>query len=250
MNLKISRSVGLIIAVTTAFLNYLAFRAIAAHFHSVDPDFIAAAVMTTLIVHEVGHLIAFEMFGFKTIIFFAVIVGGACPLDSKRLKTLSWSKQAIVLMAGVTMNALLIIFTTLLGRQCGLSAVQCDRLINLQATIIVWNLLPLPLTDGAKFLKLLFDSVPEHLDRLYANTIRSIGYAGAIVVMIASGVNFMLGAMLLFFMAGHYATHDDPFGSSSPLAMSRIAQRRWATFYLVLLLSNMWVAAFTYKWLA
>lgn len=250
MHRQISRSVGLLIALSTAFLNYLVFHAIAVHFHSSDPSFIATTIMATLIVHELGHLIAFELFGIKTIIFFAVIIGGACPLNNQRFKNLDWSKHAIVLMAGVAMNFLLIIFTALLGRQFGLSTVECERIINLQATIIVWNMLPLPLSDGAKFLKLLFDSVPERLDSLYANTIRIIGYAGAIVVTVAGGVNFILGAMLLFFMAGHYATHDNPLGSSSPLAMSRIAQRCWTAFYLILLLANMWIAAFTHKWLA
>jgi Zn-dependent protease len=210
------RSTGFIIAIVTAILSLISYYYIAQWLHVVDPWFTAWVLLIAIMVHEMGHLIAFEAFGIKTHIFFLVILGGALP-DPKYqhiFEKFSSTKKATIYFAGIAGNLAIVLVSWLLF---GLDAIDREtfgRIANLNGNLVLFNLLPLWTLDGGRFAGLLFDSIPESQDTSYAKLIGIVTIGGLIAVMIASNKMLLLPAVLMIHGLKKKSETDDPHGSS------------------------------------
>src|SRR3989344_7558459 len=96
--------VRVLIASVTAALSWYAFYWIALYFERSDAIFIANVLLGSVLLHELGHLLAFKRHGVKCWMFFLVILGGVAPLDLKQEKRLSSRAKAEVALAGMFGN--------------------------------------------------------------------------------------------------------------------------------------------------
>jgi Zn-dependent protease len=214
------------------------------------PHFIAFSLTVTMVIHELGHLIAFELNGVPARMIFLVVVGGASPFKdyNRKFNQLPWARQASIVLAGVGGNIILAIAAYFLYLNQGIPYMELMRLLNLTGLLIFWNLLPFWITDGAHFTKLLFNSVSENRDTKF-----EIG-----LVLWFSLVLFVLGIIcgkisvgnLWFFLWGlHYqANHDDPRGSRSPMAIPEHHQKWWAALYLAIMTIGVVLMMTTPEW--
>lgn len=246
-----SRWIGIPLAVTTAFLNWLVFYKVAAYFHSKDPIFIANILILAIVLHELGHLIILESHGIKTHLIFLVVMGGAIsdPKYNVKRKQLSWSTLAAVSLAGVTANVLMVIGSFVLYWTGLLTSGQLSQIANLNGVLILYNLLPLWIFDGGHFAKFLFNSIPEDKDFGYMVRIAATVGIMAIMATILSKYDFTITFCLIFWGLHFQSHHDDPRGSYSQLAMTRKQQCNWASYYVLLISLGIVLMAATKKWM-
>jgi Zn-dependent protease len=247
----LKRLVGLIIAVGTAYANWWIFYEVAVYFGSQDPTFMAWALLSSIIVHELGHLVMLEVNGIRTYLFFAVILGGAMPAPSlkPKLDKLCWNSKAGIYLAGVIGNCLAVLVAGLLSASGYLTEQQYLSVVNLNGLLILYNLVPWFIFDGGRFAKVLFDSVPEHLDGKYVRML-GIGYImAAIAATFISGANFIIGGYIIFWGLHLQSRKDDPRGSHHALAMRPHQTRTWAMIYFLLLLIGLALIAATPHWM-
>lgn len=248
MTLK-KRLLSVAIAVATAALNWLIFWKIANLFPSIKNSlFIANILIVAIIVHELGHFIVLEASGIRTHLIFAVIFGGA--ISSKRqLNQLPWSRCALMSLAGVMGNALLVISSIILYLVGILTSTQLSQIVNLNGALILWNLMPLWILDGGRFAKVIFDSLPEGRDTAY---VYKIWIPFSIVALIAgalSGHLFLINAFLIQIGLHRRADYDDPKGSTDPQAITENQVKKLTNLYLGLLTSAVVMLAITRSWI-
>ncbi len=245
-----SRLMIYLIAAITAVINWLFYYLAAKVLHSSDPIFIANALILAVVAHEVAHVIALESNRIKTWIAFYVLFGGARPTSGqkKKLKDLSWSVLAWIFLAGTTANLLLIVFSLLMGWSHQVAHEKALLLVNLNGAFIICNLVPVWKFDGGQFAKVLFDSVPEHLDGKYVDLMfLALGAAAFVLILMTKA--FAIIIPLIFWGIQFQSTHDDPNGSSNKLAMTTTQRRLWAGYYVFLLVVGLAAAMLTPSWI-
>lgn len=101
-----------------------------------------------IILHELGHLFVIVLFKQKLITFNLTIVGAILDVEYKDLKIY---QEALISIAGVLVNGLILIFTKYLG-----NLYYQDILIKYNLLLIIFNLLPIYPLDGFHLLEALF----------------------------------------------------------------------------------------------
>lgn len=245
------RFIGLVVAVATAALNWWVFYSIAVHFHSQDPWFMATALLASVVVHELGHLSVLEANGIRTYLVFLVILGGAIPDPSQkaRLNHLPWNTKALIYLAGVFGNTLVIIAGLVMMANDAITPQQYQSLVNLNAVLILFNLFPVFIFDGGRFAKVLFDSIPEDKDAMYVFVIWAV-YAVAVgTVSLLTHQLYTTGLLVLLWGLHFQAKHDDVNGSHNRLAMKSGQIKAWATVYVLLLAVSLYLSTLSKTWM-
>lgn len=243
-----SRFQSALLALVSGVISWAAYYWAAGHmFHQTDPLFVSLALILSVFLHEVGHWVMLERNGIKSYMVFLVLLGGVLPNAAGRvkMKNLAWSKTAAVALAGVVVNYALAIGGVAMAKLGILSESQGLRFANLNAVLVIWNLIPVLGMDGQRFAKALFDSSPEEEDGAYARWI--IGVVGISIVIAAFlfHQDFLIIYALFFFGAQHASTHDDPNGSTSRSAMNRATRNRACLVYLFLFAVSVIIVAAT-----
>lgn len=241
-----SRFASLLLFSISGALSWYVYYLGAVWFGSSVPVFMASIMIASMAIHELGHWVAMEKYGVRAHIFFAVIIGGAVPEDVKKLNKLSWRKTAIIVLAGPAGNV-----ATVALAYCGqlmgyLSNDQLSRIANMNAALIVFNLVPIGRLDGGRLVKLLFDSLPEHLDSSYAKAIIGSVYAFSLLVSAFTGEFYLLPAGMVLWGTLKLSNIDDPHGSNDSRAMSRSQVNTTILAYLSLLfIGIVWMSTTT-----
>lgn len=249
---RVNRFYGLVIGVVSVVLNWFIYYRILAHFGSSVPAFLATVFVVSIVVHELCHVLAMEAHGIKAFFFLAVILGGAVPYpnQTKKYEGLPWSGLAAIAIAGVLGNFAVIGVATLLYLGGFWSVTEFLAVVNLNAGLILFNVLPLGILDGGRFTKVLFDSVPERQDFAYVRTF--IAFAGFCIIAVAVWQKqiLLLPAFLLVRGLIYKAKEDDPAGSWNRKAMRPTEQRLWGVLYVVILcVSILLVGVDSMNWL-
>lgn len=234
------RIVSLLVVVGSLLLNWYVFFKIAGAFKSSDPQFVATALVVAITFHEFCHWAVFEANGVKAFFFLAVVMGGTSPYpsDRKKAERFPWHTQAKLALAGVAGNLAIIAGSAVLYHFGAMSLTHLRMTTDLNAGLVLFNLLPLGFLDGGRFAKAFFDSVSEDLDLAYVHGIVAAVILVSLAVTMFSHESFSLPIFLLFWGLRKKATEDDPAGSFSKLAMTRKQQVFWAVTYVLLLCAS------------
>lgn len=242
-----SRAIGYLIAAITAILTYVVFYGLASYFGAVNPHFIASALITVLVIHEAGHLLAFEANGIPARMFFLVILGGASPIRGyqSKFEQLPSERKASIILAGIGGNFIVMFGAYLLLQFNYLTYLEFLKILNLNGVLILWNLFPLWIFDGGHFAKLLFDSIPEDKDTKYA-VILALGFFLALIAALIISGKISFVCLWLFTWGLHrQASHDDPYGSEKPEAIPGVRLKYWAMLYLIMISAGAILASVT-----
>lgn len=239
------------LALGTAIANWFVFRWAAQHFGSSRPEFVANIALLSLGLHELAHWGAFRYAGIKSRLAFLVFFGGTFPnWKGADLNRIRWSRIAFAYLAGVMANTAIIVAAPALEATSLVTDEDARRVIQLSGTFIVISLIPFFKFDGGIFARLLFDSIPEERDGLYARQlILWTGIAGLVIALVSSHRQFLALILLVPWGILFQAKHDDPKGSTDRLALTSDQQKLWAVIYLALLVVGMVAMTAARTWL-
>ncbi len=226
------------IALATAGLNYVVFYFVAQLFGSTISHFIAFNLILAMFVHEMGHLIAFEINGIPSRMIFLIVMGGTSPIlerDNRRFDRLSWAKQSGAILAGVMGNIAIIIGALILCQTHFIAQNEFLKIVNLNALLIFWNLLPIGKFDGGHFSKMLFNSVAENRDTKFEIGLILWFSLTMIIIGILCGKFSFINFWLFSWGIHIRAKTDDLRGSYDHRAIPRKHQKWWAILYLLLM---------------
>ena len=249
---NLGRGPAFLVALVSAVLTWWVYYGVSVWAGSLDPTFVAWGLLVSVLVHECGHWLAMELAGVRASIIFLVILGGTFPIDDKsrnRLaKGVNWSTDILISLAGPLGNAAVIIGANLLAMYGDLPARYAVALTSLNAGLICVNLLPIAGLDGRKFVKSLFNSAPEKLDRVYARYMGGAVIAGCIILMLSVQQLYIFYPLLLTLRLSAEADLDDPRGSRSRRAMTRTQECVWMGVYVTLFLVAAGITLTTPYW--
>lgn len=184
----------------------------------------------SLVVHELGHVLALRRFGVRWHVRFSVL-GAATISPLAQRRRLSHFQNSLIHLAGPLANlaeALIFLAIYLIASSAtrGTAGTGWLRAANFAALLVVFNLLPLGrLSDGGKFAQRLFASLSE---RLEARLLFSIAYWGwsiawiagitwgnrtRVVATAAIGIWYVVAMLIESF-------EDDPADALAPEAMT------------------------------
>lgn len=250
-NLMVRRLAWYFIAAITAIFNYYIFYFLAEFFGSKNPSFIAIVFTSTVVVHELLHLLAFELNGIPAKMYFLILMGGTTEFKEYKeaLKNLAWEKYSIVVMAGILGNFIVIAVSFIFCQINYLTLNEFLAILNLNGVLILYNLIPLWPFDGGYFARMLFDSIAENRDTHYEIAI-SGAFVGILIAVLFITGNLDLISFLIIPLALHIrARRDNPFGSKDPKAIPISHQKWWAALYLILILIGAVIVANTTSWI-
>lgn len=242
------RLTSLLVLIVSGAISWGAYYGIAIWFESQIPVFMATALFVSLLVHEIGHWLALEAYGIRAFMFFAVLLGGAVPQDTKKLKTLPWSKQVVITLAGPAGNVAVVLGAVVLQQLGYLTGDELSRITNINGALIAFNLVPISILDGGRFAKYLFDSIPERRDGHYVKYMAIAVYTVAIIVWAANGEHYFITAAMVLWGASHKSRNDDPSGSRNRLAMNEKQYNASLVCYVALMALGIAFSAFTPPW--
>ena len=184
-----------VIGIGTLAISWFAFSQICRWFGMTDPALFAAMIVISVLVHELCHFSVLENYGIKCFMVFLVIMGGVLPQSAyeEKYKNLEWRKKIRVSLVGVAGNLLLVLAGCLLYLFGLLSAHNLNRLVDLNASLVVFNLLPLGILDGGRFMKILFDNAPSYFDVQHFRKM-------AITVVVSAVISVFLFSSQTFFL--------------------------------------------------
>lgn len=239
------------VAAASAAVSWFVYYELAVYFGSVSPMFIANALIVSLFVHELGHMIAMEWNGVKARILFLVVMGGTEPMKGYegKMKRLPWNKRCAIAMAGSVGTALVVLGTFVLWLWGFVTTDVLERMTNMNGILLYFNLLPFWMLDGSRFARILFDSVPEHNDLDYVLGMGLLAFFGAVVMLFTFGQNFLFTTWFFMYGLNYRAKRDDPHGSRNHLAMTREQTRFWAVAYTALFVLGVLFAAGSPFWM-
>jgi len=249
--MKLNSLASNLLAWSTAFLNWLVFYGIARAFDSAISFEIATMLAGGLVIHEYGHKLAMNFYGIRAHLIFLVILGGASPdyRDKQRYERLDYQKKSVIYFAGVIGNFIAMLIGLILYHLDPISYDIALRNVNLNAILVFYNIFPIWITDGGRFAKLFFDSTPEHMDQAWIYRIGIPIAMAAIFITIITPEFFLVTITVMFWGLHFQATHDDPDGCFSPLALNKPQRHKWAIFYLALFISSMYILGVTPNWI-
>lgn len=240
-----------VIGLVTLFLSWLAYFKVVDWFSIPDPISVATILAISIFIHELGHYVVIESYGVKCFMFFAVLIGGVGPQKSyvSKYKDFGWDKLAKISLAGVIGNLIAVVTGGLLYLLGHVSADDLNRIADINAGLIMWNLLPVGFLDGGKFARMFFDSSPEHLDGQYFKKMTIAVVTTIIVITIITFKPFFLFAVLFVNGLMKRANEDDEEGSRSKKAMTKKQLCIWGTVYIALIMVSIAISGFTKPWI-
>ena len=120
--------------------------------------------MLSILLHEVGHFMVLVYYGLKPSMFFIPMLGAAVAAKDID-KKLNHYLLAILALAGPGVNFLLVLiglFLRLNNDPLGL------RLASLNSALVWFNLIPILILDGKRFMKAIYASLDERGNRTIA----------------------------------------------------------------------------------
>lgn len=243
------RLIGWFVAVVSAVVNWYAFVWIFQHLDRTEPEFMATVTLGSLVLHELGHQAVLEYYGVPCHVFFAVIFGGAMPdlkYGIEKFKNMNWHNTAKFSLAGVAANTLIIVASYILYQLNTLTWDSANRIINLNASLVMVNMIPVGTLDGGRFAKAFFDSSPEKDDERYAMMIGyTVIFASMLVYLFSQGERNPIILGWLVWKIKQRALDDDPRGSSSSKAMTSNQLKFWYVAYTTLFIVAVAASHFT-----
>ncbi len=243
-----SRIKSLMLLLGSGFATWLVYYWAAVYFDSQMPIFMASMILTSVLIHEFGHWVAMEMNGVRAHVFIAVIVGGTVPEDESRMKSLSWAKQSVITLAGPAGSLLVVALAVIMNYAGMLDDLSMSRIANANGALLLFNLIPIGPLDGGRFAKLLFDSVPEQKDWLYALTIVWSVLAVILFVSTVSTESYFFSALLVLWSTKKQSLKDDPCGSSNKKAMTTAECQIATAIFLALIGMGIMLEATSLSW--
>jgi Zn-dependent protease len=211
---------------------------------------LAALLLISVLLHEAGHWAVLEKCGIKSHVVVLVIIGGAGPNKPEDFIKLNRKQIVYVVLAGPAMNLVLALTGLLLWQYTDWSSAGL-ALASLNAGLAAFNLLPLFILDGKRFLMAVLESTNDKVDK----QIVDLGVATALIAGVLVFAFHHTSVLPLLLLAGFIRSNgqDDPKACQQKTAMSLSdafsALFYWglmwgACFALYIILPD-WVAAYT-----
>lgn len=237
---------SLIVIAVIAVITALVFR-----------DLTLALVVTAgLVVHELGHILAAAYFGVHwELIINPLGIGTLTPLDQRR--SLTQFQNAIIHLAGPAASLLLALIAVILGSLLVRTVPDSpwQALANFSALLAVLNVLPFAgVSDGGRYLKRLFASLPERLEppTVIGVLLGLLSSVWALAVTGTSQVGLLALLLIGLWLVVHMlfeAGRDDPRAAASPQAMTTLQSVFTLALMLLVLLLSTWLVVITPFWL-
>ena len=231
-----SRSKSVFIAAISGVITFLVYYT-GAWLATADPLAVSTILFMSVLIHEAGHMMAFEAFGVKTRMIFLVIMAGVAPNppEQQAYRKLNSNQRAAIFLAGVAGNACIVLLGFLLYQLDMISAHNWAFLSMLNGNLIFFNLLPFGALDGGRLTKLIFDSSPEHEDGVWALKLSFLVASGLLTTLAYVNSVVLLPIFLINWGLRRQADNDDPEGSSQPGALTRRQRVGWGGAYCTFL---------------
>lgn len=217
---------------------------------------IALVVTAGLLVHELGHILAAAYFGVHwELIINPLGIGTLTPLNQRR--SLTHFQNAVIHLAGPAASLLLALIALALGQVLVRTLPDSPwmQLANFSALMAVLNVLPFAgLSDGGRYLKRLFASLPERLEppTVLGVLLGLLSSAWALAIAGTGPVGLLALLLIGLWLVVHMlfeAGRDDPRAAASPRAMSIFQALFSLSAMLVVLLLSTWLVVITPFWL-
>lgn len=209
-----------------------------------DAHFIASALLISVLVHELGHAYAMRRSGIQSVVVFFVIAGGTVPLDIEKQEKLRDGKKAGIFLAGMFGNVLVGCVAVVLESYGYLSRSHLDLVLNMNAGLILFNMIPIAGFDGSRFVRLLFHSVLKEWDTvLFQITAVPVAMAMMVLLYMRGDIPIAMPLILLelFFKSRNHDTNVRG-------TMHRDEQVYWAVVYALLVVVSVIVFNHTSTW--
>jgi Zn-dependent protease len=209
-----------------------------------NPTFEASALLVSVLVHECAHAIAMKLYGVPSLIVFFVIAGGTSPLDTETYERLRDGRKAGIALAGMLGNVAVACVAIVLGVQGYLTHGQVDHLLNMNAALVLFNMIPILGFDGSRFVRLLFHNINPAWDvELFELTAVPVAVAMMVLLYLKGGVTIAIPLILveLYFKSRRHNT-------AVRGTMNRDEQLYWGIVYAVLVVGAIIVFTHTSNW--
>lgn len=244
-----SVSLRVALAVISAGISWYVFYKTALYFERADAVFIANAILVSIFVHELGHMVALWRHGIRSSMIFLVVLAGVSPIkqDLKKYERLNDAANVEVALAGVIANVFVFVGGFVVYATGFITWDSAMRLLHLNCALILFNLIPFWFLDGYRFVKMLFKSVHQERDRIYMMSMATVViFAGFVTFLLGNAIVIPTALMVFGFIR---RMDEEPGGSYLKTAMTERQQCWWTRAYLVLVLIGMMGTALTKPWL-
>lgn len=217
---------------------------------------LALVVTAGLLVHELGHILAAYRYGVHwELIINPLGIGTLTPLDQRQ--ALTQYQNAVIHLAGPAASLLLALAALLAGRVLVLAVPESPwlQLANFSALMAVLNVLPFAgVSDGGRFLKRLFASLPERLEppMVIGVLLGLLSSTWALALTGLSPVGLLALLLIGLWLAVHMlfeAGRDDPQAADPSQTMSMWQAVGSLVLMLAVLLLSTWLVLITPFWL-
>jgi len=246
MGLK-SPLLRLVIAIVTGAFTWWVYVKFARYMGFQRPEFLASILLGSVFLHELGHLLSFERHGIPCAMSFVVIAGGTSPLDIKAVERLPDTHKAEAYIAGMFGNIVAVAIAAMvyMGGLC--SAVDVERVANLNASLIVFNLIPLAIFDGSRFVKVLFRNIAPRKETLLFE-LTSVPVAVAMLALLIYK-GHATPALPLVLWGLHRRSHEENHDDGAARAMTLEQRIWWAVLFTILVVGSAVVYSTTNDWI-
>ncbi len=217
------------VALATSAFSWWVYLQIALSLQLPRPHFLASALLISVAVHEMGHMIAFIRHGVPCAFFILVVMGGTVPLSKEKLEALPDNASAEIALAGMFGN-MLVAAVAIVGYYIGaVSEDSAGRLINMNASLMLFNMIPLVIFDGARFVKVLFHNISKKYARLIFE-ITSIPVIFGMMLLLYYRGSIVMALPLILVGLGRSMDKTDNGGLSTK-EMTVVDRIVWAIVY-------------------
>jgi len=115
---------------------------------------ITGMVVTSIVLHEIGHATVLLSYGVSSSMFFVPFLG-AVVVPNKKVNTLSDKQNALVSLAGPLVNVVLVMIglILLITKYSGIQEKYPLGLVSLNLSLIFFNMLPFLPFDGGRYVR-------------------------------------------------------------------------------------------------
>lgn len=213
---------------------------------------VVAIFMAAIALHELGHILALAVFGYKTRLVFIPFMGAATiPIDQKAFKQMKWFKSGVTYLSGPWVNFLLMVVAL------GVYVLSNDEVVSryamiavgVNATLGVMNLWPVGGLDGGGFAKSLFESLHEADEKAFIRAVRYALIAGVLILLVSGRLPAFFTVIVVFWTIGIAANQDNPWNAYSHLAMSKKQAWQLTGWYCLMMVGMTIVSTVAPNWI-
>lgn len=194
----------------------------------------------SVFLHECGHWLMMRSYGLRAGMIFIPPLGAAVYPDKEykeTFKSLPRLADVVISLAGPVVNIALagvglFIATTSENPKLGLA------FASINASLALFNLLPVAIFDGGRYARALFASTNEEQDKQLAVIFSIIGLVVGGAMLITGKLDYY--ALMLVYGAQIYSRTDNPADAESPRSMNWTQSKRSAIIYIVLIAAS-WI---------